>query len=291
MFTAAVVLQLAEEGKIDLDSPIGTFLPGVVLLEDRTTIRHLLQHRSGIYDYLEDPQFFGPAYRNPDRIWHPTELITAAQYGPAFQPGAEGAWKYSSTNYVILGMLIEQVIGKSLAEEMRRRIFDPLGLAHTFFAPYEEIRGTVARGHIDASNRADVSRRFVFATGNIISTVDDVRRFVDALFAGRLLSAEALAVMTAVMETGGAYAMPELQYGLGVMGANLNVRPHPDGAERPDEISAVLGHIGGIAGSRSAVWWVRESGITIALSLNQANTDPNVLARDVLEAILTWQGR
>ena len=75
------------------------------------------------------------------------------------------------------------------------------------------------------------------------------------------------------------------------MGARLNVGPGPDGARRPDAESAVLGHIGGVAGFRSAVWHVPESDITIAISLNQADIDPNILARDILDLLLTWQGR
>lgn len=292
LYTAAVVLQLAEEGKIDLDAPIGTWLPDIVPLANRTTVRHLLGHRSGIFDYLEDSQFFVPAYKNPQRTYTPAELVDMVDdLGAAFEPGAGGAWKYSSTNYVILGMLVEKVSGHTLAQEMRRRIFDPLELRHTYFAPDEPVKGRLALGYIDESDRANVSMTFVFGTGNIVSTVDDLRRFIDALFAGRLLKPASLATMEQVVDTRGAYGMPELQYGLGLMRARLNVGPRPDGVRRPDEISTVLGHIGGIAGFRSAAWWVPQSGITIALSLNQADIDPNLLARDVLRAILTWQGR
>ncbi len=292
MFTSVVVLQLVEEGKLDLDAPVSIWLPDVVRLADVTTVRQLLSHTSGIYDYLEDPQFYLQAYGNPDRNWTPAELVLMAdQFGPAFKPGAEGMWKYSSTNYVILGMLVEQVTGRTLAEEMRQRIFDPLKLRHTFFAPDEAFQGTLAQGYIDASDQADVSMTFVFGTGNLISTASDLRRFAEALFDGQLLPAESLALMTAAVDTGGAYAMPELQYGLGLMQARLNVGAGPHGAQRPDEISTVLGHIGGIAGFRSAVWWVPESKIAIALSLNQADIDLNLLARDALDVILAWQGR
>ena len=213
------------------------------------------------------------------------------QFGAAFEPGTEGAWKYASTNYVILGMLVEQVTGKPLAEEMRQRIFDPLQLTHTFFAPDEPLTGELAEGYIDSSDRSDVSMTFVYATGNLISTADDLRRFVDALFGGRLIDAEALAGMMAVVDTGGAYDMPELQYGLGLMRAQFSVGAGPDGEMRPDEVRTVFGHIGGIAGFRSAAWWAPESQITLALSINQADIDPNLLARDAFDAILTWQGR
>ncbi len=292
MFTAVIVLQLAEEGKIDLDAPIGTYLPDIVPLDNRTSVRHLLSHRSGIFDYLEDARFFLKAYRNPQRTYTPDELVgMVARLGAAFEPGTPRAWKYSSTNYVILGMLVEQITGRTMAQEVRARIVEPLGLRHTFFAPYEPVEGTIAQGYIDVSDRADVSMTFVFATGNIVATAGDLRAFADGLFGGRLLNAQSLAEMRTVVETGGAYDMPELQYGLGVMQAQLAVGPGPTGDERADELSVVLGHIGGIAGSRAAVWHIPATGITIALSLNQANIDPNLLARDTLDVILAWQGQ
>ncbi|HEX6288820.1 MAG TPA: serine hydrolase, partial [Herpetosiphonaceae bacterium] len=178
MFTAVVVLQLAEEGRIDLDTPISAWLPEIVPLADRTTVRHLLSHRSGIFDYLEDSEFFIEAYQNPERTYTPRELVGMVdQYGAAFEPGSAGAWKYSSTNYIILGLLVEQVTGRLLAEEMRQRIMTPLDLRHTFFTPDEAVDGAIAEGYIGASDRADVSMTFVYATGNLVSTADDLRRF------------------------------------------------------------------------------------------------------------------
>jgi D-alanyl-D-alanine carboxypeptidase len=292
MFTAVVVLQLAGEGKIDLDAPIGRYLPGIVRFADSTTVRHLLSHTSGIYDYQEDPQFIVEAYEDPEHMYDPAEMVAMAdQVGIVFRPGTPGAWRYSSTNYVILGMLVEQVTGRTLAEELRARIFEPLELTHTFFAPYDDLEGTPAQGYIGAADRVVLSMTFVYGTANIVSTADDLRRFTEALFDGRLLADPSLALMTTLVDTGGAFAMPELEYGLGVMGARMSVGPGTDGKARPDELTAVLGHIGGIAGFRSAAWWAPESGITIALSLNQAGVDPNILARDVFDAILTWQGR
>lgn len=290
MFTAVVVLQLVEEGKIDLDAPIGTWLPEITPLAGRTTVRQLMSHTSGVFDYLEDSRFFVEAYQNPERVYTPDELVGMVdQFGAAFEPGSEGAWKYASTNYVILGMLVEKVTDRPLAEEMRQRIFEPLGLTHTVFATTERFGTSVAHGYIGASDRSDVSMTFVFATGNIVSTADDLRRFIDGLFTGRLLNQESLTTMTTTIYTGGAYDMPELEYGLGLMRANLSVGPAANGEPRPDNLSMVFGHIGGIAGFRSAVWRVPESRITIALGLNQSIVDPNVLARDALEVILTWQ--
>jgi D-alanyl-D-alanine carboxypeptidase len=131
----------------------------------------------------------------------------------------------------------------------------------------------------------------VFATENIVSTVDDVRRFVEALFGGRVLAPDTLELMTSFVGGKGQYNMPNLEYGLGVMRNRLPVGPGPDGRARPAEASRVMGHIGGFGGFRAATWSAPESGITIALGVNQAATDPNKLATRVFDAILTYQGR
>lgn len=292
IFTAVVVLQLAEEGRVDLDAPIARWLPDLVPAGETITVRQLLNHTSGLYDYLEDRTFRNQAYQAPDRSWTPRELVEyAARFPLSFPPGAEGAWDYSSTNYVILGMLVEQVTGQSLANEMRQRIFEPVGLEATFFAPDEPVQGYQARGYTATDDLTNVPMSFAFATANLVSTADDVQRFAQALFYGQLLKAEARAMMYSFVNGKGAYNMPELEYGLGLMRNRLPVGPGPNGQPRPAAASTVLGHTGGFAGFRSVVWSAPESQITIALGLNQSDTDPNTLATAVLNAILTYQGR
>ncbi len=292
IFTAVVVLQLAEEGRIDLDAPIATYLPDLVPGGDTITVRNLLNHTSGLYDYLEDVNFITRAYQEPERRWEPRELVAyATQFPPLFQPGARGAWDYSSTNYVLLGMIVEQVTGNPLAQEMHQRIFDPLGLERTFFAPDEPVPTTAARGYGVAVDQTHVAMSFAFATANLVSTAEDVQRFMEALVNGELLQPETLNMMYVFVNGQGQYNMPELEYGLGLMRNRLPVGPDANGQPRPAAASTVLGHIGGFGGFRSAVWSAPESGITIALGVNQAAMDPNTLATRVLDAILTHQGR
>lgn len=289
-FTAVVVLRLAEEGKIDLDAPVATYLPGLIAYEQATTVRMLLNHTSGIYDYLEDRSFVAQAYQMPDRVWAPAELVAYAnQFALSFEPGA--GWDYSSTNYVLLGMIVEQVTGRSLAQEARERIFEPLGLTETYFAPDEAVEGPQARGYSQGTDQTNVSMSVVFGTASIVSTHENVQRFATALFGGELLQPQSLDAMLAFVNGKGQYNMPELEYGLGVMRHRLAVGPGPDGQQRPAEASRVLGHIGGFGGFRSAVWHAPESGITISLGMNQAATDPNILATAAFDAILTAQGR
>ncbi len=288
MFTAVVVLQLAEEGSIDLDVPIATWLPDEVPDGDVITVRHLLQHTSGLYDYLEDKQLMNRVYRDPERIWTPHELV---EYATEFPSGALGRWDYSSTNYVLLGMLVEQVTGRTLAQEVRGRIIDPLGLKQTFSTPDEPIQGALAHGYTNTVDQTDAPMTFVFGTGNIVSTAGDLQQFIGALVGGQLLEPDTQAMVYQFVSGRGQYKMPALEYGLGLMHNQLPVGAGPDGQERPAAASTVLGHIGGYGGFRSAVWTAPESGITVALAVNQAGVDPNILATDAFDAILTQLGQ
>lgn len=292
MFTAVVVLQLAEEGQLDLAAPVSAFFPDLLPNGEATTVRNLLNHTSGLYDYLEDRNFGQLPYVSPERVFEPWEMVNyATQFPPAFSPGAPGYWDYSSTNYVILGMIIEQVTGHTLAEEMRQRIFTPLGLQATFCSPADVSDGVMASGYSNQADLTNTSMSFAFATANIVATVDDIRRFAVALFGGELLEPETRALMQTFENGHGSYSMPELEYGLGFMRNRLPVGPGPDGQLRPSEVSRVLGHIGGFGGFRSAVWYAPENGITVSLAVNQFATDPNTLATRAFDAILTHQGR
>jgi D-alanyl-D-alanine carboxypeptidase len=292
VFTAVVILQLAEEGLLDLDAPLATWFPGLVPNADAISVRRLLNHTSGLYDYLEDKDFVALAYGNPDRDWQPRELVDYAnRFAPSFPPGTPGAWDYSSTNYVILGMIAEEVTGASLAEEMRRRIFEPLRLDQTFFAPSDAVPQPYSRGYARAGEQTNVSMTVVFATANLVSTEENVARFGRALFEGRLLKPATMEQMYGFLSGKGQYNMPTLEYGLGVMRNVLPVGPRPDGQARPAAASAVLGHIGGFGGFRSALWYAPESGVAIALGVNMFSTDPNILATRVMDAVLRHQGR
>jgi D-alanyl-D-alanine carboxypeptidase len=292
VFTAVVILQLVEEGKISLDAPVATWFPDLLPNGDSITVYNLLSHTSGLYDYLEDRKFVNGAYKQLNRSYAPRELVEyAAQFPAAFRPGAKGAWDYSSTNYVLLGMIAEQVTGRPLGEQMRQRIFEPLELTQTFFVPEQAIQGVQARGYSNAIDQTKAPMTIVYATANIVSTADNVRRFAESLFGGRVLKPETQALMETFIDGKGQYNMPQLAYGLGVMRNQLPVGPGPDGKPRPAEITTVMGHIGGFGGFRAAVWFAPDGEIAFALSVNQAATDPNKLATRVFDAILTHLGR
>jgi peptidoglycan/LPS O-acetylase OafA/YrhL/CubicO group peptidase (beta-lactamase class C family) len=292
MLTAVVVLQLVEEGTVALDAPVAEWLPDALPSGDAVTVRQLLQHTSGLYDYLEDRQFVSQAYQDPERLWRPEEMVAyAAQFPPLFLPGEPESWDYSNTNFVLLGMIVEQATGRPLNEELRERIFEPLAMRETYSVPADAVEGPQARGFSRSDDQTDVAMSFAFGTANIVTSVGDLRRFGLGLFTGQLLEPETQGLMEQFVSGKGQYDMPDLEYGLGLMRNRLPVGPGPDGEERAADASRVVGHIGGFGGFRAALWYHPESGTLLALSVNQAAIDPNLLATQVYDALLRQQGR
>lgn len=286
MFTAVVVLQLVESGQIELDKPIATWLPDLLPQGDKITVRHLLQHTSGLYDYLEDRKFVAQAYRDPNRIWEPRELVAYANDFPTtFEPGEASKWDYSNTNFVVLGMLIEQVTGNTLGQEVHQRILAPLEMAETYVASEEPVQGAQAHGYAKGDDQTDVAMSFAFGTASIVTTSSDLSRFGTALFGGKLLKPETMEQMKQFVNGKGQYNMPKLEYGLGLMSNYL-----PISVEGADT-GRVFGHIGGYGGFRAALWYAPESQVLIALGVNQSSTDPNDLATKVFDTLLAAQGQ
>ena len=188
-------------------------------------------------------------------------------------------------------MIVEQVTGNTLGQEVKQRIFEPLELHQTYFVPEDQVEGPQAHGYSRSDDQTEVSLSFGFGAANIVTSGDDLRRFGTALFAGQLLDPTTMTLMEQFVNGKGQYDMPDLEYGLGLMRNRLPVDRGPDGQPRPAEVGRVVGHIGGFGGFRAALWYAQESGTLIALGVNQASTDPNEIVRHVLDAILRQQGR
>jgi D-alanyl-D-alanine carboxypeptidase len=215
-FVATVVLQLVGERKLTLGDTVERWLPGVVPNGAQISIRQLLNHTSGLFDYAEDERVLGPKLsRIPTRVWTPRELVAiATSHPPLFAPGAR--WAYSNTNYFLLGLIVERVTREPLAIELRRRIFAPLHLRRTSFDTKPRIAGRYAHGYesVAGSGLRDIgsiSPSIYWAAGAVVSTADDLARFFRELLRGRLLRPELLRAMrTTVAVT------PDQQYGLGL---------------------------------------------------------------------------
>jgi D-alanyl-D-alanine carboxypeptidase len=204
-FTAALVLQLVGEGELRLSDPVDRWLPGLLPGGDEITIRELLDHTSGLYDYVRDPAV--RATWGTDGVPAPAQLVAiAASHGLDFAPGAR--WEYSNTNYQVLGLVVERVTGRSFADELRRRILRPLGLRHTAFVPGRDIPGPHADGYYvytDGRGSVNVTRTTfgAWADGAIVSNVLDLARFYSALLSGKVLPPRLLAEMRRTVPTRG----------------------------------------------------------------------------------------
>ncbi|MFI6937541.1 serine hydrolase domain-containing protein [Streptomyces sp. NPDC050287] len=227
-FVATVVLQLVGEHRVDLDAPVEHYLPGVVRGHGNDgrviTVRMLLQHTSGLPDYLEylNPQ---DILKDPLAHHYTRDLVNLAlAHPPTFEkPGSE--WHYSNTNYLLAGMLIEKVTGHSYGEEIRRRIIEPLGL-HDTSVPGDatSIPGPHPRGYVRTGEDAPLMDITAFnpsiagASGEMISSGSDLIRFLGALVRGKLLPPTQL---TAMMKTRSTGSDDGREYGLGLESRTL----------------------------------------------------------------------
>ncbi|MYU33168.1 serine hydrolase [Streptomyces sp. SID8358] len=230
-FTAAVVLQLVGEGKVDLDEPIETYLPGLVSGDGidgrRITVRNLLQHTSGLPDYTRS---LAPnPFEIRDTYYNPREMLDLALREKAvFEPGAK--WQYSNTNYILAGLLVEKVTGRPVGEEITNRIVRPLGLKDTYWPNAGErgIRGTHPTGYGSAAlggplediTRLDPSQ--AWAAGQLVTTPRDLNRFFSALLGGEVLGAAELKEMTTTVPAAEGSVTPDTEYGLGLFRTPLS---------------------------------------------------------------------
>ncbi|HEU4948596.1 MAG TPA: serine hydrolase domain-containing protein [Kribbella sp.] len=219
-FTATVVLQLVNEGRLRLDDTVETWLPGVVPDGHRITVRHLLNHTSGLYDYRltlplpPKPEFL----ENRWRTWTAAELAQRAVANPPTFEAPGSAFAYSNTNYILLGQIVEEVTGQSYSEEIERRVIGPLRLRDTEMpgtSPW--IRGPHPRGYMPIELQRNVEPQLVDYTemnpsvfgagGEMISSARDLNRFVVALLGGHLLPRQLLDEMRAPGIEGGKYGL------------------------------------------------------------------------------------
>ncbi|SDT83114.1 D-alanyl-D-alanine carboxypeptidase [Streptomyces sp. TLI_053] len=218
-FVATVVLQLVGEGRFGLDDSVESLLPGAVPGGASVTVRQLLDHTSGLFDYTEDPAV-GLDHETwlregRWRSWTPRQLLAVANSHPPYFPPGTG-WHYANTNYLLAGLIVARVTGHDWRREVEHRIIDRLGLTGTSMPVHATaIPGPHAHTYLDLpGGPVDVSEMEpseMDAAGAGISTTADLATFLRALLGGRLLPAPLLTEMlTVAPASGGA------QYGLGI---------------------------------------------------------------------------
>lgn len=204
-FTAVTILQLAEEGKVELDAPLSRYLSGSVLKgidnAGQATVRQLLQHSSGIFNYIQDLKFQTASLNDLVKEWTAEELLDYARGKKAyFAPGTD--CRYSNTGYILLGKIIEKVCNRPFYEEFHDRFFSPLGMHETQFASTDPIPSQLVRGYVDFFSTMKLleSTRYSgwdyhTADGGLISNPYNLTLFMRALMQGQLLNAQSMAEM------------------------------------------------------------------------------------------------
>ncbi|GAA4309219.1 serine hydrolase domain-containing protein [Actinomadura luteofluorescens] len=229
IFVATVVLQLVAERRLRLGDTVDQVIPGVVegngYQGDKITMRMLLNHTSGIADYTNNPRIEEIAVTDPRHDFTLRELAEAGlEYPPDFPPGT--SWRYSDTNYVLLGMVIQRVTGRTYVHEINKRLIRPLRLRGTYFpGTNPRIRGPHLHGYTpvaddpaELKDTTDVNTTFARATGDLISTVGDLDRFDAALLGGRLLPGRLLRAMLRPVPGSQPYPGSDMfRYGLGAV--------------------------------------------------------------------------
>ncbi|MFG2727525.1 serine hydrolase domain-containing protein [Streptomyces canus] len=261
-FTAVALLQLVDEKKLELDAPVNRYLPGL-LPDDRITVRHVLSHRSGLYDYTNE--MFAKTVQGFEavrkKVFTPQELVKLSLRKPRTNaPGA--VYSYSNTNFVVAGMLIEKLTGNPVRTEYEKRIIEPLQLRDTFYVhPGMKIPGRHARGYLTPDqagaplvDATEQTASWAQSAGALISSTRDLNTFLSALLAGRLTSAAQLAQMERWMPAGSGQA-----YGLGLRRRDLSCGV------------SVYGHTGAVQGFYTYAFASKDGKRALAAVANTSN--------------------
>ncbi|MFJ8160412.1 serine hydrolase domain-containing protein [Streptomyces sp. NPDC096136] len=263
-FSTVVLLQLVDEKKIELDTPVNHYLPGL-LPDDRITVRHLLTHRSGLSDYTNAmfdktvPGF--EAVRN--KVFSYQELVNLSLAEPrTTEPGA--SYQYSNTNFVVVGMLIEKATGKPVAKEYERRIIKPLKLRDTAYVhPGTEIAGLHTHGYLTPDeagaplvDSTEQTVSWAQSAGAMISSPADLSTFMSALVGGKLVAPKLLDEMLVMTPTDAAKTR---FYGLGLRRYDLSCG------------TSVYGHTGTVQGFYTYAFTTRDGKRSLTAMANTSN--------------------
>ncbi|SOC55222.1 serine hydrolase domain-containing protein [Ornithinimicrobium cerasi] len=263
-FTAVMVMQLVQEGKLTLETEVTEVLPDLSVAGG-VRVRHLLDHTSGLADYVE-PGFDRTLRADWDREWTAQEVMDrVGELVPGTGPPGR-VHRYSNTNFVVAGMLIEEITGQSLAQNLQSRITVPLGLSHTAYGPDgpEPVTGfalILPRGRSEGVSYRSLETA-AGAAGGMVSTAADLVTFLSALDDGQLITAHSWEAMSSDPQGNGV--------GLGLFSATIVERD-------------AVGHDGEIHGYSSITLLLPDSDEVVVVLSN----DQEVPAIEVAENILS----
>ncbi|MHB8894826.1 MAG: serine hydrolase domain-containing protein [Candidatus Geothermincolia bacterium] len=264
-FTATVILTLVDEGKLTLDDKVSKYVSGVPE-GDRITVRMLCNNTSGLFNYGEDPAFVENLVADPQKKYTPRELVDFAASRPAyFEPGK--GFHYSNTNFILQGMIIEEITGRPVAEAYNKRIIEPLGLKNTYFAEGTALESPYSHGYGEAEDGSGKLEDYTnwldmsvdWTAGAMVSDLYDLKTWAKAFSMGRLLnpSSHEEQMKGVSMPGSGGYS----KYGLGMF-----------------TMGAFNGHDGMLPGYNAAMFYEPSSDTTYVVLFNKSQAESIALA-------------
>jgi D-alanyl-D-alanine carboxypeptidase len=288
-FTSMIILQLEAQGKLNIDDPITNYLPQYPQWQN-VTIRELLNHTSGIFNYTETETFNEIRKTQPEAEFTPEEIVRLAEQHRDYFPPGEG-WKYSNTNYVLAGMIIQAVTKQPVSDVMNHYLHGDLrcNLINTYYLPGLYSGSFISHmAHGYSCNGHDVTldnMSWAYTAGAIVTTTQDLLTWWRALFQGNVLPEKQLDEMKSLV-CEGTYPgcrpgepMAQLQEGSVSKGYGLGIIESSYGSDR---VGTVWWHNGSTAGYKAIVMWFPQSDIYMALTINR---DPGYLLKPDLPII------
>jgi len=260
---AAIVLKLAEQGKLGLDKPVNQYINNPLPNASTITIRQLLNHTSGLYDHLNANNFWANPINTASKVWSLDELISLGNAaGSLFTPGTRFA--YSNTGYVVLGKVIEAVSGKPIAEAFNDLLFQPIGLTNAFYDNSSAVPNLIP--DLATNNRSyEYSPTAAGPAGAVVASASDLAKFGRAVYGAHFLNNASVAEMIKN------YGQPlgGQDYGLGTRLWNLNGIIHH-------------GHTGAFMDYRSILIFIPEKKMSIAIITHGTNANWFTLVDDLM---------
>ncbi|HEY2856654.1 MAG TPA: serine hydrolase domain-containing protein [Gemmatimonadaceae bacterium] len=268
-FTSAAVMQLVEQGKVNLDDDLTKYFPNFPTHGQRILVRHLLNHTSGIPSYTDIPGFGRVITLD---LPHDSLLAMVGRDSLMFAPGS--GFYYNNSGYYMLGVLIEKVTGRKYGDYLTQHLFEPLGLHSTYYCATAPLIKHRAQGYATEKgklvNASYIDMGLPFAAGSLCSTVGDLVKWEHALFSGKVVSATSLAQMTTPAKLTSNRPMP---YGFGLA-------PDTVGGHR------AVGHGGGINGFISHEEIYPSDSLTVVVLANTAPAPSQGIARNAARLVL-----
>jgi D-alanyl-D-alanine carboxypeptidase len=279
MYTAAIIFQLVEQGQLSLDDTVGKYLPPMNYIPSGTTVRNMLQHRSGLYNYTANSTIANEWLYDPDSIWPHLQMInTYVNAPPLFPQGT--SYSYSNTNFFLLGMIIEAITGNTFADELKTRILLPHGLSQIYFPPDDSIPATKTPGwtsfttvgvyDTDASAILnDCSTSMAFTAGAVVAKPADACKFTKLLWTGQIISDSSLNIMKQCTNLSSGYLTG---YGYGAMRYTFNGKTY-------------YGHSGDISGFTELTFYGTSDSVGVTISINRNSAPRGTIAIDLMSFI------